>query len=100
MASKAQDDKEKEMRTSVCGSTHQELVDAHAGVDGDFAAEVALELLLLHRLGRIVRQQLRQTLHTPRARTEAEPINRFASERQQPRNPKEGRGKMDPPHSP
>ena len=82
MASKAQDDKEKEMRTSVCGSTHQELVDAHAGVDGDFAAEVALELLFLHSLGRIVRQQLRQTLHTPRARTEAEPINRFASERQ------------------
>jgi len=47
----------------TCSSNYnQELVDAHAGVDGDFAAEVALELLFLHSLGRIVRQQLRQTL--------------------------------------
>lgn len=41
---------------------YEELVDAHAGVDGNAPAEVALELLLLHRLGRIVRQKLRQTL--------------------------------------
>lgn len=43
---------------------YEELVDAHAGVDGDAAAEVALELLLPHRLGRVVRQQLRQTLQS------------------------------------
>jgi ribosomal protein S13 len=59
----------------VGGATHEELVDAHAGVDGDLASEVALELLLLHRLGRVVRQQLRQTLQQnipgARARTEA-----------------------------
>jgi hypothetical protein len=54
------------------GTTYKELVDAHAGVDGDLAAEVALELLLLRRLGRVVRQQLRQTLQqTFQAQTEA-----------------------------
>jgi hypothetical protein len=53
-------------------ATHKELVDANAGVDGDLAAEVALELLLLHRLWRVVRQQLRQTLQqTFQAQTEA-----------------------------
>lgn len=36
-------------------STDEELVNAHAGVDSDFAAKIALEFLLLHGLWGIVR---------------------------------------------
>lgn len=38
--------------------TNEKLVDAHASINGDFAAEIALEFLLFHRLWSIVRQKL------------------------------------------
>lgn len=38
----------------VVVGTYKELVNAHAGVDGDFAAEVALEFVLLHAFGGVV----------------------------------------------
>lgn len=46
-------------------SEYQELVDAHAGVDGNLATKVALKLVLLHAVWRVVRQQLREPLKTP-----------------------------------
>jgi hypothetical protein len=42
--------------------THQELVDAEAGVDGDDAAPVVLHPAQHGRPRRVLRQQLRQTL--------------------------------------
>ena len=51
-----------------CGSNHttrrnyQELVNVHAGVDRDLAAEVVLELLRFRAVRRMVCQQLCQTL--------------------------------------
>lgn len=36
--------------------TDKELVNAHAGINGDFPAKIALQFLLFHRLRRIVRQ--------------------------------------------
>lgn len=41
---------------------HQELVDMHAGVDGNLAAEVVLEFLRLGASRRMVRQQLGEPL--------------------------------------
>lgn len=43
-------------------ATHQELVDAEAGVDGDDAAPVVLHPPLHRGPRRVLRQQLRQTL--------------------------------------
>ena len=39
--------------------TNEELVDAHAGVDGNLPAEIALKLLLLHGPGSVVGEKLR-----------------------------------------
>ncbi len=43
-------------------SAHQELVDVHAGVDGDLATEIILKLLLPHGAGGVVCQKLREAL--------------------------------------
>ena len=43
-------------------SAHQELVDVHAGVDGDLATEVVLKLLLPHCAGGVIGQKLREAL--------------------------------------
>lgn len=40
-------------------STDEELVDAHAGINGDFAAKIALEFLLFHGFRSIVGKKLR-----------------------------------------
>lgn len=42
--------------------TDEELVDAHAGINRDLPAEIALKLLLLHGLGGVIREEFRQTL--------------------------------------
>lgn len=39
-------------------NSYKKLIDAHAGVDSNFAAKIALEFLLLHGSRSIVRQQL------------------------------------------
>ena len=44
-------------------AAYQELVDVHAGVDGDLATEVVLELLLPHSAGGVIGQELRKALH-------------------------------------
>ena len=41
---------------------YQELVDVHAGIDGDLAAEVVLKLLLSHGAGGVIGQQLGEAL--------------------------------------
>jgi hypothetical protein len=44
------------------GETHHELIDVHAGVDGDLPTKVGLKLGGFHALRRVVRQQLAQAL--------------------------------------
>jgi hypothetical protein len=43
-------------------NTYQKLIDAHAGINGNLAAKIALKFLLLHCSRSVVRKQLRQSL--------------------------------------
>ena len=43
---------------------HQELVDDHGGIDGDFAAEVVRNGVLRDGAGRVLLQQLGEALDT------------------------------------
>lgn len=49
-------------RGDTAWRSHQELVDVHAGVDRDLAAEVVLELLRFGAVWRMICQQLGQPL--------------------------------------